>query len=166
LILFRHGKSDWNNEAVGDRARPLSRRGRNSARAMGTFLAFSGQLPDLAITSPATRATETLRLAIDAGGSSFPVEVREGLYGPTASVLDEIRQAGRGSDLLLAVGHEPTMSDIAAHLTRGRFGFPTAAMARIDITAPGWDDLEAGSGELAWLVNPRLLQGFDSATGR
>ncbi|HMF03267.1 MAG TPA: phosphoglycerate mutase family protein, partial [Acidimicrobiia bacterium] len=74
LILFRHGKSDWDAADAGDdRARPLARRGRKAAERMGRFLARAGQVPDVAITSPALRAAETLRLAMEGGGWSCPV---------------------------------------------------------------------------------------------
>ncbi|HXY45553.1 MAG TPA: histidine phosphatase family protein [Acidimicrobiales bacterium] len=157
LIVFRHGKSDWQAGDGDDRSRPLSRRGRRSAAAMGRFLACTGQVPELALTSPALRATETLRLAMEAGGWRGEVRTSEALYGGVGEVLAELRLLAPDVVAAMVVGHEPTSSDLIAVLIGGgRIRLPTGAMARIDLGPESWSDLEPGCGELAWLLSPRL----------
>jgi phosphohistidine phosphatase len=126
---------------------------------MGRFLAHAQEVPDAAITSTATRATQTLKLAGEAGGWAGPLSKRLSLYGTGVSVLmhelhaqpDEVR-------VLLAVGHEPTWSDAITAFTGGHHvRFPTAAMARIDFDIDAWVDVLPGSGTLAWLVTPKLV---------
>jgi phosphohistidine phosphatase len=158
LLLLRHAKSDW-SRTEDDRDRPLAPRGRRGARSVGKFLARAGQTPDLAITSPAVRATETLRLAIEAGGWSFPVRESERLYGGgVQDLIDELRACSGSMSLVLAIGHEPTWSEAAAVLTGGSdIRMPTAAVCRIDFEVLGWPDVGGGAGVLAWLVTPRLL---------
>ncbi len=158
LIMLRHAKSDW-RAAVGDDAeRPLSKRGRRAARTMGRFLARTGELPDRALTSPALRAASTLRLAMQAGGWSCPVEACPELYSGPEEALELIRREPDGTEVLLAVGHEPTWSSLAGALVGGaRLRLPTAAMARIDFSGERWAAVEPGAGELAWLVVPSLL---------
>lgn len=160
LLLFRHGKSDWDADDGGeDRARPLARRGRKAAQRMGRFLARAGQVPDAAITSPAVRAADTLRLAMDGGGWSCPVRTATSLYGGgVAGLLAEVQREPDTTAVLLAVGHEPTWSAaLAAFVGGGEVRFPTAALARIDFDVDGWDDVAPGTGVLEWLVVPRLL---------
>jgi len=160
LILLRHGKSDWDAEDGGDdRARPLARRGRKAARRMGRFMARAGQVPDSAITSPAVRAADTLQLAMGGGGWSCPVRTAPSLYGGGVSgLLAEVRREPVGTDVLLAVGHEPTWSAaLAALVGGGEVRFPTAALARVDLDVDRWDEVAPGTGVLAWLVVPRLL---------
>jgi phosphohistidine phosphatase len=161
LILFRHGKSDWDADTGDDRARPLARRGRKAAVRMGRFLARSEQVPDAAITSPAVRAADTLRLAMEAGGWSCPVRTGAGLYGGGVSgLLGEVQQEPVATGVLLAVGHEPTCSAaLSALVGGGEVRFPTAALARIDFDVDRWDSVAPGTGVLAWLVVPRLLAG-------
>ena len=60
LILFRHGKSDWDAPFGSDHERPLSKRGVKAAKTMGLVLARSDLVPDHAITSSAVRARTTL----------------------------------------------------------------------------------------------------------
>lgn len=160
LILFRHGKSDWDaGDAADDHTRPLARRGQKAARRMGKFLARAGQVPDAAITSPAVRAADTLRLAMAGGGWSCPVRTADALYrGGVAGLLAEVQQEPAATGVLLAVGHEPTWSTaLTALVGGGEVRFPTAALARVDFDADGWDAVAPGTGVLAWLVVPRLL---------
>ncbi|HMG28445.1 MAG TPA: histidine phosphatase family protein [Acidimicrobiia bacterium] len=160
LILFRHGKSDWDT-GDDDRARPLARRGRKSAQRMGRFLARAGQVPDAAITSPAVRADDTLRLAMEGGGWSCPARTAAALYGGgVEGLLAEVQQESAATEVLLAVGHEPTWSEaVVALVGGGDVRFPTAALARIDLDVDRWQDVAPGTGVLAWLVVPRLLAG-------
>ena len=154
LILLRHGKSDWDADYGDDRARPLARRGRKAAEAIGRFLARAEQVPDAAITSPAVRAEDTLRRAMKAGGWTCPVRTAPNLYGAGVSgLLTEIRIEPSSTGVLLAVGHEPAWSNAVAAFVR----FPTAAVARVDFDVARWEDVRPGTGELVWIVPPRLL---------
>jgi phosphohistidine phosphatase len=162
LILFRHGKSDWDADYPGgDAARPLARRGTKAAKTMGRFLARADQVPDAAVTSPAVRARDTLRLAMDGGDWTCPARTAPSLYGGDVSdLLAEVRSEPATTGLLLAVGHEPTWSEaVSALIGGGQVRLPTAAMARIDFDADRWDEVEPGTGLLAWSVVPRLLAG-------
>ena len=162
LILFRHGKSDWDADYPGgDAARPLAHRGRKAAKRMGKFLARAGQAPDAAITSPAVRAEDTLRLAMEGGGWSCPVRIAAPLYdGGVSGLLAEVRDEPASTGVLLAVGHEPTWSEaVSAFMGGGEVDLPTAAMARIDFDGDCWDEVGPGTGLLVWSVVPRLLTG-------
>jgi phosphohistidine phosphatase SixA len=61
LVLLRHAKSDWPD--VADQDRPLAKRGRRDAPAVGRWLGQSGYAPDAVICSTALRARETWELA-------------------------------------------------------------------------------------------------------
>jgi phosphohistidine phosphatase len=160
LLLLRHAKSDWTaDDAEHDRLRPLAPRGEKAAKRMGRFMARSGQVPDSAIVSPARRAWDTLQLAMAAGDWSCPTRSADPLYGAgVRGLLGEIRAEPATTELLLAVGHEPTWSETAALLIGGgHLGFPSAALARIDFEINRWDEVRPGTGVLAWTVVPRLL---------
>jgi len=160
LLLLRHGKSDWDADDGDDRARPLARRGEKAAGTIGRFMARTGHIPSSAISSPAQRAEETLRLAMAAGEWTCAVRTAEALYdGGVPGLLSEIRREPAATEVLLAVGHEPTWSEAAALLVGGgRIRLPTAALARIDFEMDRWDGVGPGAGVLAWSVVPRLLQ--------
>jgi phosphohistidine phosphatase len=159
LILLRHGKSDWQADYGDDRSRPLAQRGRKAAKRMGRFLSRAGQVPDAAITSPAVRADDTLRLAMEGGGWTCPVRMAPALYrGGVPGLFGEVRNEPATTDVLLAVGHEPTWSEaVAALIGGGEIRFPTGALARIDLDVDAWDEIAPGTGVLAWTIGPRLL---------
>lgn len=162
LILFRHAKSDWEAEFANDHQRPLSQRGVRAARTMGQFLAASGQVPELALTSSARRAADTLDLARHQGAWNCPVQVKDALYEASVDdVLQLLRSFDETPRSLLLTGHEPTFSTLIAQLVGERCNvrFPTGAMARIDLPLESWSQLRPGSGELRWLVPPKLFKG-------
>ncbi len=160
LFVLRHGKSDWKGDSQDDHARPLAKRGRKAARLVGRVLSRMELEPQRVLTSSARRAHATVELAAEAGGWSSPIEVCPGLYeSDPDSVLDIIREQGDAVQRLMAVGHQPTWSLLASGLIgKANLRFPTAAVARIDFEAAGWREVGYGSGELVWLLTPRLLR--------
>ena len=158
LILFRHGKSDWDKPFASDHERPLASRGRDGANCMGRFLAQTRQLPDLAITSSAVRARDTLALAMKAGRWDCPTRIDSALYetAPEA-MLTWLHSIEEQPERLLLTGHEPTWSGLAGRLIGGALlKVPTAAMLRIDFEIEHWQQVDFGQGELRWLMPPRL----------
>lgn len=160
LLLLRHGKSDWEVPFESDEDRPLARRGRRAAELVGKTLERVDLVPDLVITSSALRARDTVERAADAGKWGCPVEVTEKLYGASpAGVLEVVRRLPPEVERVLLVGHEPTWSSFLAEAVGGGdFRFPTAALALVRFHVGGWDSVEPGTGELQWLLPPRLLQ--------
>jgi len=158
-MLFRHGKSDWDAGFGADAERPLATRGINAAERMGRFVAESGAIPELALTSPAVRARTTLELAAAAGGWDCEIEVERSIYGGSyRTVLDVIHRFSDDHRRVLITGHEPTWSTLTSQLTGGsHFRFPTAAIACIGL--PGdWAEAAPDTGELQWFVTPKVLQ--------
>ena len=168
LILFRHGKSDWDGDIEADHDRPLAGRGRKAAKRMGKLLARSGQTPDLAVTSTALRARATVEQAAKAGDWSCAIVEDRALYDTEpGAVLERIRSTDDAVGTLLLAGHEPTWSDLASLLIGGgNIRFPTAAMARIDFLARSWKDVRPGEGELVWLLQPRFFTNTELEEGR
>lgn len=160
LLLMRHAKSDWAADYEDDHDRPLNARGRRAAPAMGRFLGRAGIVPELVVTSSAVRASETVRLAAEAGAWKAPVQVSSDLYGASPEgVLAVIRRCRDDVQSVLLAGHEPTWSLTAAGLVGGaNFRFPTAAIACIRFGVDRWSEVGFGRGELAWFVTPKLLK--------
>jgi phosphohistidine phosphatase len=157
LIVFRHGKSDWNENGANDHERPLKTRGKKAASRMGRSLSAAGQIPDRILCSSAVRTLQTMQLAARVGAFEAKIEVVPELYGAGGAAMEEIvRQRGEESERLLVCGHEPGCSELIARLTGANVAFPTAAMARIDLDLERWEDLDRG--RLAWLLIPKLLR--------
>ncbi len=159
LILFRHGKSDWDAPYGSDHERPLANRGKDAAICMGRLLSQAGQVPELAITSSALRARATLQMAVRAGRWQCPIRIEDALYGsPHVVVLRWIRQLDENPESLLLTGHEPTWSELAGGLIGdGNLRMPTGAMLRIDFEMESWRDIDFGLGQLKWLMPPKFV---------
>ncbi|OWJ60840.1 SixA phosphatase family protein [Inquilinus limosus] len=154
LILLRHAKSDWDDPELADHDRPLAARGRDAAPRMGAWLKAHGPVPDLVLCSTATRARQTLALALEALGAEPETRFDRGLYlAGGAGVLARLRQAPDAAATVMAVGHNPdleqlsrrlaTMGDKAA-LDRLAEKYPTAGLAVIELPVERW--AEAGPG--------------------
>ncbi|MFH7242270.1 MAG: SixA phosphatase family protein [Spirulina sp.] len=159
LILFRHGKSDWEASFNRDHDRPVAERGQRAAQTMGRWLAAVDRVPSLAITSSAVRAKTTLELAMAAGPWDCPTQVTSDLYEATVdTVLGVIQRQSDTYHSLMLVGHEPTWSDTLTYLMGGgTVRMPTAAMACLGFEVDHWAQVGQGRGTLLWLMPPKLL---------
>jgi phosphohistidine phosphatase len=157
LLLFRHGKSDWDAPFGFDRERPLAGRGVRAARTMGRVLTLAHEAPDLVLTSPAVRARTTAELAAEAGEWAAPIVEVDAFYGAGAeTVIEALRDAAGDAGRVLAVGHEPTWSHTASLLIGGgSIRVVTGAVAAVEITT--WAGLAPGCGRLRWMLVPRLF---------
>lgn len=159
LILFRHGKSDWDAHYASDHERPLASRGKEAAKTMGRLLRRTGQMPELAVSSSAIRARDTLHLASRAGQWPSRLLIDRRLYGQSADAMLAWLQALRDdAQTLLLVGHEPTWSEFAGRLIgQATLRIPTATMLRVDCQCDDWQEVRFGTGELRWLLTPKLV---------
>lgn len=159
LILFRHGKSDWNTDFSRDHERPVAERGVKAAKTMGKLLAAANAVPDSVISSSAVRALTTLKLAMEAGHWNCQARITDDLYETTIEqVLEVIRQEPDRHESLMLVGHEPTWSELSAYLMGGgKVRFPTAALVSLEFDVTTWRQVAAGRGMLQWLLPPKLF---------
>jgi phosphohistidine phosphatase len=159
LVLFRHGKSDWDAEFDSDQERPLNKRGKRDAKRMGRFLAGLGAVPERVVTSSAVRAVKTVGLAAEAGGWGSEIMIEKQLYkADPGGVIAVIQEQADTLGTLLVVGHEPAFSATASFLIGGgTLRFSTGAMACIEFEVERWADVRAGGGLLLWLVGPKMV---------
>ena len=161
LLLFRHGKSDWDAPVGGDHERPLNKRGVRAAKTMGRVLADTERVPHHAITSSAVRARTTLELAHDAGSWPTTIEVEPALYHSSPSaVLEVVARTSPDVDSLMLVGHEPTWSTLASLLTGEEIPVKTATVVGIDLDVDRWNRAPMARGRTAFVLYPR---DFDEA---
>jgi phosphohistidine phosphatase len=144
LLLVRHAKSSWKDRSLADRDRPLNRRGLKDAPRMGKRLAKNYPAPHLVLSSPAVRALSTAKAiakAIDYPGSHIRVEER--LYGADPEeFIQVIRDLDDGADRVLAVGHNPTLTELVTVLSQRPFdNVPTCGVVALRFETDTWDDV-------------------------
>jgi phosphohistidine phosphatase SixA len=120
LFLARHAKAEPGHP---DELRPLSAEGREQARALGERLA--ARQPTLVYTSPLLRARETGSAIAKATGAELRIDDR---LAPGATAEDLLELVADAGDAVVAVGHQPDCSEIAAALGEGDVPFAPGAV--------------------------------------
>jgi phosphohistidine phosphatase len=163
LLLMRHAKAE--RHAATDHDRPLSERGWRDAKAAGALLARRGDGPALVLVSTSQRTRDTwdaIRACLDPVPEAW---FDRALYDAGAKAVVELLGAvGADVPSVLVIGHNPTMSVVAAALSDGEAeaaledavgdGLPTAALACYDVPVP-WVDVNARQLRLTHVDKPR-----------
>jgi len=161
LYLMRHAKSSW-KEPLPDRERPLNKRGRRAAKAIGKALARLGICPDLILSSTATRAYDTARRLAKRLDTSPQILSDDRLYEATESqILTTLYLHSIGQDEILLIGHNPTLSELAVRLSgEKRFQWlPTGAVVGLHWPkAQNWKEIVNQKGEITLELYPRALE--------
>lgn len=167
LLIFRHGKSDWDGKAASDFDRPLAKRGRKAVKRMGRWLREQDCLPDGVLSSPARRAEQTaLGLCRHARLPAEIISWRAAIYEADVGVLlDVLAETDAGNDRIMLVGHNPGCEDLVVYLIGQAIpgesqapAFPTAALAHLAMP-DDWGRLERGRARLLALIRPREFDG-------
>jgi phosphohistidine phosphatase len=167
LLLLRHAKTERAEPGERDRDRKLTKRGRADAPVMGAYMARHGLVPDLVLVSPVTRADETWELAAKAFAKAPPVVKEEGIYNASRDKLIGIIRKTRDAHVLLVVGHNPGLHDLAVALiasgdveARERVNekLPTSGLVVIDLPFDDWSRLHPSAGRIERFVSPRLIE--------
>lgn len=136
LVLLRHAKSDWSGDQA-DIDRPLARRGRRQAPEAGRWLAHGVDRIDLAVVSPAKRTRSTWKLAAAELVDRPPVRVDDRVYAASAAeLLDVVRELPEDLGLVVLVGHNPGLEDLATLLTGDEVRMTTSALAVLAVPGP------------------------------
>ena len=148
LWLLRHGEA-VPHDSKPDAERELTARGERQALAAGEGLARLGLEFEACYTSPKVRAAQTARLACKA--LNIEPQVADSLSdGFSRDDALELLMAHGSDARVLAVGHEPSFSQVVHDLTGGQIDFKKGGVASVRV--------ERASGELLVLLRPRELE--------
>ena len=155
---MRHAKSDWSDNQLSDKQRPLNKRGRAAAPKIASWLSDQDHVPERALVSAAVRTQETWDLM----KSSFPkvsTETSDAIYLADPNILtDHIKR--QSVQTLLLIAHNPGIAWLARSLlaempAHPKFDkYPTAAVLVAQFPISNWQELKAGSGSLVNFVVP------------
>ncbi len=160
LLVLRHAKSSWKDTNASDHARPLNKRGQETAPRMGLLIYEEDIVPDVILSSTARRARDTADLAAEACGFEGEVVYLEDFYHAWPSdYVDALRNLSDDFSSAMIVGHNPGMELLLELMTGEAERFPTAALALIHLPIKKWSQLnDETEGELGRLWVPRELQ--------
>lgn len=165
LLLLRHAKAGGGAPGGSDHERALTPRGHRAAELVALYLAQRPGLPSLALCSSARRTLETLeplreRLAVSIA------TLRELYLADPDALLAQIAQVEDREASVIVIAHNPGLHELALLLAAGgdsaerarlREGFPTAALAVLELDIDSWAAIRPGCGRLVELRVPRDL---------
>jgi phosphohistidine phosphatase len=161
LFLVRHGMAEEKTGGA-DAARALTPEGRAEVEEVSGAIGAALEPPVEVLTSPYLRAEQTAevlreRLKIGARLRTVEALLPEGGWDALRKAVEDAER--RGARCVVAVGHNPSISQMVADACSpgggGRVRMVKGAAACLDI-----DDLRGRpAGELRWLVTPKALRG-------
>ena len=159
LLIMRHAKSSWKEAELDDHARPLNKRGRRDAPAMGTLLREQGLTPDAILCSTALRARETAAAVAEACGFAGEISYHAGFYNAAPEAYFEALARLPGAvGVALLVAHNPGVEALLADLTGEDEPFSTGAVAQVTLALADWAQLSlATEGRLTNFWRPREI---------
>lgn len=163
LIVLRHAEAEPDGEGQGDHRRPLHDRGRRDAARVGMRLRELGWVPQVVVSSDATRTRQTWQHMASALGSTPAVTFTRDLY---LMGIDEIRAVLREQavelETVMVLGHNPGWEDAVHALSGVRARMMPCAAALLRTLAETWT---AAAERSAWtldeLVRPDLRWGSE-----
>ena len=155
LLVLRHGKSSWKDTSIADFDRPLKKRGKRAAEAVGQDIRRLNRCPDLIISSAARRARETAEIVSKSAGCEEPVIVTEKLYmSGYRAYLQALVPVDAKHETVMLVGHNPDVENLVQHLTGQPVTLPTAALVTMEWQADSWTHALDASGRLVSVTTP------------
>jgi phosphohistidine phosphatase len=171
LMLLRHAKTEHDAPSGRDQDRRLDERGRTDAAAIGGWIGRHPPFPDVVLVSPAIRARQTWEIAWEAMKNVSPqpqVELLPELYGADPSrLLQTVHASSSDPKILMLVGHNPGMHELALALTGSgeaaarkalADNLPTSGLAVFDFAGGDWADVAFRRGRLVLFVTPKRLK--------
>ena len=158
LFLLRHAKSSWDNAALGDFDRPLSKRGISNAIQLSEYIQKHSISFDLVLSSPSERTQSTLDLVLNSFDPIPKTSLKESIYHASPSNLSQlIKELDDEINNLLIIGHNPGLHILTETLTNESIvKFPTCAFAKIT-NFNHWKDVDAGILTLESVITPKEL---------
>lgn len=158
LLLVRHAKSSWDYPGLTDFERPLNQRGHHDAPFMGKLLKEMNIIPDLIISSPATRAISTARHFAES--MDYPLEkinTDERLYDARPSdIMIVISEVDDSINSLMIVSHNPGLTETADQLSGEVIdNIVTSAIFNIKFITDSWKTISRKNARIGFYEYPR-----------
>jgi len=160
LLLMRHAKSSWSDGSLSDHERPLNKRGKKAAVAVGEALTTRGYPPDIIWSSDATRTRETAMRLIRAIPGAQTVNYNSDFYHASLeTVLSICGKQIEPDGKLMLLGHNPGWAALHEYFTGQYHNYPTGActvLTRNNNSDGDW--LDPASWRMVDLILPRELE--------
>ena len=140
---MRHAKASAGGMLISDEDRPLSDRGVRDAKKLANKLFKKSTSFDLILTSPTIRTITTAQLMANRLGykQKFIVVDKHIYEADAEALLSVISGVPKKVDLLMLVGHNPSISNLAFYLAGEPVSMPTCALTEFVFEMKAWDEI-------------------------
>ena len=157
LILWRHAHAEIGNN---DFNRHIDERGKKESKIMAEFI-LSNSLPDLILSSPATRAQETL-FAFNSLYKAPKANIDKNLYhAEPDEILKSIERNSSDENIILVMGHNPGIHELSLSLTNNNqelmVKFSTCSACFISFDNDNWFNIYNNKCFLDKFIQPKDL---------
>lgn len=148
LVLIRHAEAEPENGSISDFDRNLTNAGKKDAAKMAAILLNNTPVPEIIISSPSTRASETAHIFAATFGLD-DVKTEPKIYEARAETLLQIINLFDDKyDIVHLVGHNPGVSNLLYMLTAEITTMTTSAWVEVELKADSWTEISADCGSL------------------
>lgn len=165
IILVRHSKSDWGHEFLKDTDRHLNERGYRDAYLLSEWYQKTKKLPDLIVSSTATRALSTaLIFARTFNFNMQQFHLDQDIYEATAErILQVIGKQNSAVRSVMLFGHNPGLTNACNMLSDDLFfeNIPTCGICSYGVDIQNWSELLPKTGTLNYYQFPKDYKNKD-----
>jgi phosphohistidine phosphatase len=155
MIIYFLRHADAEDFVDSDFTRKLTPKGLDQAERVGNFCKQNGIKPEVFLTSPLVRASQTAEIVGKKTGVTPVIADWLACGMPPATLIEKLKPISPKSSVLL-VGHEPDLSTSVSYLLGlpEPVNFPIRKASLTAIDAP-W--LDQGSGTLEFTLPPKFF---------
>jgi len=160
LLLMRHGKSSWKDDSLSDHERPLKKRGRKDTKAIAKVIKKKDLIPDVILSSSATRARETVEILTEELKYKNDVTYSDDLYmAEPENIISALRSLDNDVRSAMVVGHNPGLEAYLQIIDGEIEALPTAGLGNMVLVIDDWKDLSLDTmGDLVDFWTPKSLE--------
>jgi len=144
LYIVRHAKSSWDTPGLLDIDRALSGRGVKDAYQTSEWMSVEANVPQVLISSPATRALHTAMIFARTFHVDFSeIQINDRLYdSDIKDYLQVVRGISKEYASAAIFGHNPTITDFINYFADQRVSHvPTTGVVCLSFAANQWSEL-------------------------
>lgn len=160
LYLIRHAKSDWSDMRKSDFERGLNKRGEKAIFTMADALVEKKVMPDLILSSSATRAKLTAKGLANEIGYGGKIKYIDELYmAEPLEVITMIREIKDKYQNVFIVGHNPETNELADLMLDDYIeNVPTLGIVAFELPIEAWKNFKPQNAKFNFFIYPKMYR--------
>lgn len=160
LYLVRHAKSSWEDPAIHDYDRPLTKEGAETAKKVAEHMKKNKIHIKNIVSSSAKRAISTAEIfAKEHSVDEKNLIQTESLYKADTPEFEEtIYTLPKDWDHAMMVSHNPGISNFVRNFTELDEDLPTAATVSLTFDINAWTDINLSKPVVDFIIHPKKLK--------